>query len=247
VSLVRHNTGSGHYYVLDGERADGVTTLIGEGLPPRLEKWAAEKTANYALDHWDELTQMPLSERHSALIGARWADKNRAASQGTQVHQLGRELAAGHEVEVPDYLDGYVRSYVSFLDDWEPQPELIEAVVGNRSVGYAGTLDLLAQVGSERWLFDIKTGAGVYGDTALQLAAYGFAEFYLDAEGVECPMTPPDRAAVVHVQPGHYSVYPLPFDAEVFKIFRHVAYVARSRATIRFWVGSEVKREAVKS
>src|SRR5215471_7566330 len=101
MTLVRHNTGNGHYYVLDGERADGVTTLLGEGLPPRLEKWAAEKTANYALDHWDELAELPLSERLAKLTGARWADRNRAASQGTEVHRLGRELAAGHEVEVP--------------------------------------------------------------------------------------------------------------------------------------------------
>ena len=28
MTLVRHNTGNGHYYVLDGERADGVTTRL---------------------------------------------------------------------------------------------------------------------------------------------------------------------------------------------------------------------------
>src|SRR5690606_1778475 len=65
----RRNAGRGHYYVdEDGTRFDGVTTLLGEGLPkPALVNWAANTTADYAVDHWDELSRNTISERINKL------------------------------------------------------------------------------------------------------------------------------------------------------------------------------------
>ena len=241
----RHNVGSGHWYEVDGHKADGVTTLLRQGMPPRLDKWAAEKTANYALDHWDELSQQPLSERLAAMLAARWAERDRAANKGTQVHKLARQLVAGAAVDVPDELAGHVASYVRFLDDWEPDPLLVEATVVNRAVNYAGTLDLLAtfpRLPGETWLLDIKTGSSVYGDTALQLAAYAYAETYLDDSGAEQPMIMPQVSAVVHVRSDGYEVYRMPLDGAIFNLFRHVAFVARSLETVRSWGQSDPLR-----
>lgn len=248
MTIQRRNRGSGHSYEVDGHPAEGVTTLIRAGMPPRLDKWAAEKTANYALDHWDELTVLPLSERLKLMLAARWAERDRAANKGTEVHKLGRLLAAGHEVPVPEELAGYVDAYVKFLDEWQPEPLLIETVVANRAVNYAGTLDLLAGmplIHDEIWLFDLKTGSGVYGDTALQLAAYAYAEVYLDDNGEEQPMIMPNAAAVVHLSSTGYEVYRMPLDGAVFNLFRHVAFVGRSLETVRGWVSSPLRLDAV--
>lgn len=241
-AIRRYNAGSGHWYEVDGRKADGVTSLISKGMPKQLQKWAAEKTANYALDHWDELSALPLSERLKLMMGAQWADLAGAANRGKRVHHLGQQLASGAEIDVPEDLAGYVESYLAFLNDWEPDPLLVETTVANRAVHYAGTLDLLARVRFARaaeqeiWLFDIKTGNRVYGDTALQLAAYAYAEVYVAADGSEHPMPDVQAAAVVHVRSDGYSVYRLPLDGGVFNIFRHVAFVARSVEPMRNWV-----------
>jgi len=245
-AIVRHNIGNGgHWYEIDGRKADGVTTLLRDGIPkPGLVKWAAESTAGYALDHWDELSEMPLSQRLTQMTTARQAESRRAIISGQRVHQLGRQLAAGQEVDVPDDLAGHVRSYVQFLDEWEPDPLLIEATVANRAVHYAGTLDLLARVfDAESWLFDIKTGNRVYGETALQLAAYAYAECWLDADGNEHPMPEVNAAAIIHVRSDGYSVYRVPLDGQVFGLFRHVAFVARHMPTMHGWIGAPISHD----
>jgi hypothetical protein len=106
---------------------------------------------------------------------------------------------------IPDELRGHVDNYVQFIDAWKLDPVLVEAVVVNYTRGYAGTFDLIADLDSptgerQRLLLDIKTGAtGVFSETALQLAAYRNAEYYVDADGDEQPMIAVDGCAAIHV------------------------------------------------
>ena len=70
MTVKRINSGSGHRYEDDGRKLDGVTTLISAGLPkPALTWWAAGTTANYAVDHWDELAARPLFWRTARPAG----------------------------------------------------------------------------------------------------------------------------------------------------------------------------------
>ncbi len=84
----------------------------------------------------------------------------------------------------------YVNGYVEWLDQWEVIPVLTEKVVANRVHGYAGTFDAILEFGDgplagKTYLCDWKTSAGVYGEMAMQIAAYANADFYLDEEGNE--------------------------------------------------------------
>ncbi len=90
----RRNAGKGHYYTdEDGTKLDGVTTLIGDGLPkPALINWAANTTADYAVDHWNELSHNSVSERINKLRKARFAERDKAAKRGTEVHALAEKL-----------------------------------------------------------------------------------------------------------------------------------------------------------
>jgi len=228
----RRNAGRGHYYVdEDGTRFDGVTTLLGEGLPkPALVNWAANTTADYAVDHWDELSRNTISERINKLRRARFAERDRAAKRGTEVHTLAERLIRGEEVDVSDELAGHVESYVRFLDEWKPIAVLVETPVANRRWRYAGTLDAVVDMGGRRVLVDIKTSrSGIFPETAYQLAAYAGAEVYLDDDGNEQPMSGLGicDALGIWVRADGYDLYPVDISENTHRTFLHIAHVAR--------------------
>lgn len=217
-----------HYIDANGARVPGVTTLLDKGLPkPALLPWGIKTVAEYAVNERERLTGMKPTEMLSELKGAPYRERDAAAKRGTEVHALAERLVQGLEVEVPPELDRHVAHYVEFLDAFNPQPILIEATVYHAAFGYAGTLDIVAEVGGESWLLDVKTNrSGVYAETAYQLAAYRHAECYVDADGVSQPMVQVDRCAVIHVNDAGWSVVPVRADAAVFKKFRHIMVVA---------------------
>lgn len=234
----RKNAGRGHSYFIDGAKVDGVTTILSKGLPkPALVQWAANMAADYTADHWDELAELAPSERRKLVSKAHEASRNAAAAQGTRVHALAEKLAAGDEVAVPDQLAGYVEACVKFLDDFDVQPVLTEASVFSRKWGYAGTLDMIADLNGKRWLLDWKTNkSGPFGDTAFQLAAYRYAEFYLGDTGeLEVPAV--DECAVVWLRQDGYDLHPYHADQGVFRQFLYIQQCARAAEDCRDYRG----------
>lgn len=246
--IQRINTARGHHYKIDGKNADGVTTLIGDGMRKKaLEMWGIKSVAEYAATHLDRLVEMqPMGWEAlvAALKQSPYTDRDKAARRGTEVHALAEKLLAGEEIDVPEEIAGHVESCIAFLDEWKPKPVLVEAVTASRKWGYCGTLDLVADLpNGGRAIMDWKTTrSGIYGETALQLAAYAHAEVYLDAAGVERPVSD------LGIQTGYgiwlradgYDVYPLDISDDTFKFFTHVAYVARRAKNIKTLVHDPV-------
>lgn len=197
---------AGHRYKLDGLPVTGVTTLIGEGVPKgALIPWSAEMAGEWAMDH---LEQLPVMPREEAIREMKWAwrkHRDDAGATGTAVHHLAEQLSRTGEVDADADLIGYVEGFAQFLDDWQITPVLLERPCGNRTHHYAGTFDMYATspllAGGKLVQIDLKTSKGVYGETALQLAAYARAEFYLDDLGVERPMPEVHATYVAHVTP----------------------------------------------
>lgn len=235
----RRNYGRGHGYFLGDRKLDGVTTLISGGLPkPALVRWAANSAADLACDEWDELAELPISERRKRIAGAADAKRNAAAVRGTRIHALAEPLARGKEVDVPDELAGHVDSCVRFLDDWDVQTQWSESPVYHERYLYAGTLDLIATVGGETWLLDWKTSAsGAYGDTAFQLAAYRYASHMTDLDGEVIPMPKVDRCGVIWLRADGYELYPYDADERVWRQFLYIQQVARAAAESRDYRG----------
>jgi hypothetical protein len=236
----RIDRGRGHSYLLDGKKVQGVTTIIGNGLPkPALINWAANTTADYAVDHWDELGELTPSKRLDILKKCRYEERDAAARRGTEVHALAEQLVNGTEIEVPEPLAGHVDSYLRFLEDWNPQPIIVEASVFSRQHRYAGTLDmvaLLAGLGTGLW--DVKTTrSGVFGEVALQLAAYRYADFYLDADGNEIPMPEVDHCGVIWVRSDGYELIPVEAGPAQFRSFLYVAQCAQFADGARDLIG----------
>ncbi|WP_378735474.1 hypothetical protein [Nocardia brasiliensis] len=244
----RKAAGRNHYYVDGtGARMPGVTTILGNGLPKKaLINWAANATADAAVNAWDELAELPVATRLDRLKKARYDDRDAAAKRGTEVHGLAEQLVQGERVTVPEELRGHVEAYVRFLDEWDVEPVLVEFVVASYRYGYAGTCDLIADLTMPdgqvvRWLLDIKTTrSGVFGETALQLAAYRHADIHLADDGTEHPVPEVERTGVVHVRADGYSLVPVTADTKQLNDFRYVQQVARFDDESRDLIGEEL-------
>lgn len=264
----RINAGKGHWYRVDGRKADGVTTLIKNGRPNHaLIGWAARETAEYVADNPEIVAALADTGRPplvAALSKIHTAVLHKAAARGTALHAVAERLARDEEVEYDDDLAGHVEAYVMFLDQWQVRPVLVEAVVASRRWGYAGTTDLVADVvtpgdidlAAAPWLdepipagtplraiFDPKTSrSGVWPDAAYQLAAYRFADVYVDADGAEQPMADLgiQFAAVVHVRADGHDVVPMDAGPDTFQTFQFLATSARRLDGDKRLVGTPV-------
>jgi hypothetical protein len=215
----------------------GVTTLIGDGLAkPALINWAANKTAEAAVDEWARLSEMSPTARLKYLQGARYRDLDQAASKGMLIHSLADDILHNRTVEVPDFVAGHVEQAIKFMDDWRVKQLLTETVCYNRAGFYAGTFDLVFTsefFPGRVFLGDWKTSrSGIYNEAALQLAAYRHAEFFVDANGMDQPMASLGITDTVGIwiQSDSYTVYPLETGDRAFQTFRYVATVARRAA-----------------
>lgn len=224
----RVERGSNHSYLLDGEKVLGATTILSKSIPkPALIAWAANESAKFAVNQWDELAAMPIVDRLERIKKEWRGVRDRAALRGTEVHNLAERVVHGEEVEVPDHLAGHLEAYIQFLDDFQVIPILVEKPVFSRTHKYAGTFDLIAEIDGMRWLLDIKTNAsGVYAETALQLAAYRYADFYIEDDFSEHLLPAVERTGVIHVTASGYELVPVIADVEQFDIFCHAIQMA---------------------
>lgn len=223
-------TNRGRTYQWRDETFDSVTTILSGGVPkPALTSWAAKSVAEYVAANLAEVSAIAAKDTAAAIDlmkGSPWRQRDAAAVQGSAIHAwaeahvLGKAPAAPPKAQQP-YLDGFLR----FLDDWRPVYEMSEATVYSRRYGYAGTLDAIALLDGARTLIDYKTGKGVYGEVALQLAAYRFAEFVGMPNGDEAPMPSVDAAAVLHLTPEGYFLIPVTADEVAFRFFLYAQQV----------------------
>lgn len=229
----RRKYGSGHSYTLDGvPKIKGVTTML-RGLPKDLEKYFTEYTAGYALDHWDELAQLPPAERFKKMAGATKERFKAAGAKGTAVHRLAERLVAGEEVEVPDHLRGYVEACVQFMDDYDLKADFIEPALFSRRYKYAGAADLFGTAVKPmtskriRVLIDYKSGSSEpWGSVAFQFSGYRYADFMLSGDGgkdsTEMPVPEVDECWAVHLRQDGYDVYPMDTSPEILNQLRHI-------------------------
>jgi len=245
VTARRINRGRGHSYELDGQKVISITRAIGDGIPKQLSEWAAKLTARKAVDEWDELAELPPTERLDRLIAAHREARNSAGLRGTRVHGYAQDLAAGEEVEVPDEYRGHVDAYLQFAEEWQPRELLVERPFFSRTYGYAGTPDLVADlIDGCRWLLDWKTSeSGIWPDFAVQLAAARFADFALDADDRELPVPELgiERAGCVWLRADGYDLIPVAADVEAFGVFLRAKAIAEFVDSVKRdrerWVG----------
>lgn len=94
--------------------------------------------------------------------------RDQAAARGDRVHNYAEHRALqelGLDSDVPAALAaleahdelGYARHFDAWWTDYRVEPIAAEVTVWNHSVGYAGTIDLVAKIGGRTCLVDYKT------------------------------------------------------------------------------------------
>lgn len=211
---------SSHRYKLDGQHVTGVTTILNGGIPkPMLVWWAGGVVAKWAMDPANDGTLARLRDgdydegvNYLQLLPNR--ERDEAGENGTAVHDMAERLIQDGTVEIPAefaHLASHVEGYADFLDAWQITPVLVERILANRAHWYSGKFDLYAtspllmsqaDIDAGKVVqIDLKTSKGVYGETALQTAAYARAEFYMDDHGNEAPLPEVVKTFVAHVTP----------------------------------------------
>jgi hypothetical protein len=223
-------SGSGHSYAVDGRRVPGVTTILDNGFPkPGLIQWSADATARYALQHLDDVDRSDPFKVYDKWRKARFGESDEAKVRGTEIHELAARIVAGEHVEVLPHVHGFVDSAIRFLDVEGVNPVRTEQVVASARHGYGGRFDMLADTNRGRALLDWKTGnSPPYHEAALQLAAYRYAEWWLEADGTTTGVDDPcDWCGVVWLRPERFEVFPIVATRETFRSFLYVAEVAK--------------------
>lgn len=264
-------------YSWRGENYWSVTTLIGGGMPkPALLPWGIRATAEGVVRQRGILAEMlkacetPDACARGEFCGPcdqtiRWAkslpysQRDRAADLGTQIHEWIEAHRLGKPMpKVPAEVKQYLRVFERFVTDFEPDYQMVEASVYNRSQHYAGTLDAIVRLQlplSERpgqYVLDAKTGKGVYPEVGLQLAAYRFAEFVGVADGSEQQMPPTDGGLCLHLTPAGYRLIEVRCDEEVFRaflycreVFRFVSETSKSVLGTEYGSAADPRQEAL--
>ena len=192
-AVKRVDSPSGRFYRIDDLELPSVTHILSCIGKPALINWAAnqERTlvSEVAADLYEDLravsTPMPRMAYLTTLqarIGKSKAHQRelaKAGEIGTQVHKLiewnlrrslGQE--AGLEPQVKDDATWAFMAWQDWAQAVHLKPLFIEQTVFSKTHGYAGTMDLLAEVEGVVTLVDFKTGKAVYAEAHLQNVAY---------------------------------------------------------------------------
>lgn len=194
--------GKRHYeHPITRQQVPSVTSIIGVLDKPALPRWAAKEVAAFAVGNKASWVNLPDDAANDMLKSAPWRMRDKAADTGTNAHSILEQFAL-HGVPTffpPDVPQSVISGLAEFWLTFQPHVIACEQTVWNSTIGYAGSFDLIAIINGKTTLIDLKTGAGVYGSTALQLAAYAKGEEIITADGTTIAMPVVEAYAVLHV------------------------------------------------
>lgn len=183
---------SGRFYEVDGLSLPSVTHILSVIGKPALINWAAntERAAciDAAADLYVDLAKTPPMSRPTYIstldgrIGKQKSHRRqleKAGEIGSQTHALiewtlRRSLgqAVGPEPRVVDQAQWGFMAWEDWSKSVSLKPKFIEQIVFSKQYGYAGTMDLLAEVNGVLTLVDFKTSKAIYPEALLQTTAY---------------------------------------------------------------------------
>ncbi len=249
-----------------------VTTIIGALDRPALMYWSAEQAALAAVHStrtWqamldDDEPDCPHDSSDCAAVkwlrDARFRKPKgvRSATQlGTDVHAACEAWAlTGERPPADDEVNPFLDRFGEWADRFQPEYIATEVMVASPLYGYGGTCDGFFKVGGTPLIFDIKTSRKAtdsrgqqstpYPETALQLAAYRYAEMaavwrprrvekfrrrlYLlspEEQAMAVPVPQVDGGVCVHITPAACEAFPVRCDEQIHEAFLYVLEAAR--------------------
>lgn len=108
---------------------------------------------------------------HASFASAE-AMKEKSAAEGTLVHETIEAILANQPLPTPPLIAPVVEAFRVFAAQHEIIPHQIESKIISKKHGYAGTIDVLAEVDGKLGVLDIKTSYAIWRDYGIQTAAY---------------------------------------------------------------------------
>lgn len=242
--------GESRFYTRDGTAYPGVTSVLNMYPKPFLSRWSAGMAADLAVRALDFVRRMADEDEKGAIAYLAGASKRYArmrAAVGTKAHDLFERIIRGEHIGAvhPD-MEPYRDNFELFLAAVNPELLYAENIVWSDAHEYAGSFDAIIIVwfdeagnitpdrsGTPRTLIvDWKTGKRIYPEVALQLAAYGAAPFFVDADGTVHTMRMLDGGAVLHITDTDASFHLVDIGPDVFAQF------LRLRGTFKWDTGA---------
>lgn len=236
------------YYRFNDHTLISVTSLRRVvGMPFALAQWQVGQVIKGALDlrpgdvfgASDTLTDEDYAK---ALRLAATYERDTAAALGSSVHEAAD--AGVPSATLPD-IDPR-RPFLAQYEDWQrvmgPNIRMSEAQVFHLGEGYAGSLDLVADIAigtrkPKRFLVDLKTGKGTYTDHAIQLALYMGGQFIggydpIEDQDVIFPaqtqlLEDCESMAILHLRPDGWRFIEVPYTDELAAAALDMVHVAR--------------------
>ena len=106
-----------------------------------------------------------------------------AADRGTRVHKACENIDRFGSCEITADIEPYVRAYIQFRRDLEPDWQRIECAAYHEALRYAGTIDRYGTIGGKRMVVDLKTNSQI--KTPLVTAQLNGYRLMAQANGME--------------------------------------------------------------
>ena len=176
---------NGRHYQVEGfdEPFPSVTNVLGIISKPALVPWAR----NVALDSVRE-TLSDYMHMDTSVIDPDWVEnviakakrrpdevRDQAGDFGTQAHTLIEQIIIGLDPDIPPEMETVVNNFFDWRGKCGLEISLTETMVYSAKYKYAGAMDALAYRDGKMVALDWKTSNGLYGEYALQVAAYAKA------------------------------------------------------------------------
>lgn len=189
-----------------------IIRMMDEGfLPGHYAKLVAE----HAVDNFGQIQFTATRFGRDMAVGQLKAVPNRPHPNtviGDEVHAA-IDLLHREGVITEDFTSSTSRQmfdrYRDFLDRHQPRVLRSEYTVWSYAHGYAGTGDLLWELGDALWIVDTKTGVRPYPKVAMQNAALANADVILEPNGTEVAMHEAHKLGVLHLRPRSCRLYEL--------------------------------------
>ena len=218
-----------------------VTTVLKAEAKDNLIQWAANQTARWAADHWQELGRTS-DEGAYNRTRYRWRDfRDERAEIGTNVHEWVEAELNG--TPHPDVILNEEESLS--VENWRDlcffnsvKPILTEFTLYNSVEGYAGTADFLLEYNGRVSLGDLKTSKGIYDAHRMQLVALSKCDILLaevQGEWVEVAAPEWDTLDLFHVNARGWDVDTIdPDEVEfLYDNFLHYLGVVRNTKALK--------------
>jgi acetyl esterase/lipase len=139
---------------------------------------------------------------------------NAAAARGTSIHESIENFIKYDITDASEEAKTYVDAFVSWWRNFKPLPLKAECRVYHPTFRYAGTSDLLCDVGGKLTVIDYKSTT-----TISEMLVRPQLEAY--AKALKAHKIPVEEKAVLHLQrDGGYQYIPFkPVDAEAWEVF----------------------------